>query len=584
MTPRSHDAQLLRTAAWARVLIYTIVVFMILQLGRVVQLKVSPSPQLAEAVGTPLSSRAELARRGDLLDRRGRVIASSSVGHRLFVDPKIAEDLATLPVEISQRIGGDPAEIDRTILPRRHTRYVVVNDLLEDWQVDAIRNSPLRGVGIQPRLVRHYPNGEIGAHIVGMVGFEHTGLGGAEHLFNAALNHRQGSLSFLRDVRRRALWIDPDGYQPSHAGQDVRLSIDLVIQELAERRLQKAVETYNAGGGRLLIFDVQSGEILAMADILNPREGWDEQTEDPYRLKHPALGRNRCATDPYEPGSTFKPFIWAVATELGKVDYDEVLPTPSVGVYRTSRGRAIRDAFNHGNATWKEVMTKSLNSGMAIVGERMTKQQMQQAVQRFGFGARTTSGLPGESAGIVTSARDWSHFTQTSVPMGHEIAVTPLQMVRAFSVFARDGTMPPMRITAVDEDEHEFEVVFRVLSESIALLAREAMRDVMTEGTGRRAQSGLYQIFAKSGTAQLPKRNGRGYHERRYVSSFIAGAPYTDPRIVVLCVMDDPDASIGYYGGAIAGPVVRDVIDETLTYLGVAPDQPGSDARHIVNR
>lgn len=571
--PLHHETQSLRTAAWARVLIYTIVVFMVLQLGRVVHLKINPNPQLEQTVGTPTSSRPELARRGDLLDRRGRVVASSSIGYRLFVDPQVADDLATLPVEIADRIGGDPATIDRKILPRRDSQYVVIEHLLEDWQVEAMRRRPIRGVGLQPRLVRHYPNNELAAHIVGMVGFEHSGLGGAEHRFDQHLTQEEGRLRYLRDVRRRPLWIDPEGYQPSRAGEDVRLAIDLVIQDIAEQRIQQAVNEYNAGGGRIVVLDIHTGEILAMTDVLRQRENKDAYTEDPYREIHPALGRNRSVTDPYEPGSTFKPFIWAVATELGKARLEETLPTPEAGAYRTSRGRRIRDAYNHGNATWNEVLIKSLNSGMAIVAERMTERQMQQAVQRFGFGSRTNSGLPGEAPGIVTSANDWSHYTQTSVSMGHEIAVTPLQMVRAFSVFARDGTMPPVRTTAVDEQEQGFEVVYRVIPEEIARVTREAMRDVMTEGTGRRAQSKLYQLFAKSGTAQLPRREGGGYHESRYVSSFIAGAPYTDPRIAVLCVMDDPDASIGYYGGAIAGPVVRDVIDETLTYLGVQPDQ-----------
>jgi cell division protein FtsI (penicillin-binding protein 3) len=582
--PPHHNTQSFRTAAWARVLIYTIVVLMLAQLGRVVQLKISDDPRLVQHAGSSFSNRAEPARRGELLDRRGRLIATSTLGYRLFVDPQVVSDLATLPVELAERIGGDPVDIDRAILPRRHTRYAVVSELLEDWQVDAIRKSPIRGVVLQPRLVRHYPHGDLAAHIVGMVGYDHVGLGGAEHLFDNRLRQEDGKLRYLRDVRGRALWIELDGYQPSREGDSVRLSIDLVIQESVEQRLRQAVKEYNAGGGRMVVLDVHTGEILAMADILNPREGWNEITEDPGRMIHPALGRNRCATDPYEPGSTFKPFVWAAATELGKAVPEEVLPTPAHGKHRTSRGRFIGDAFNYAGATWREVLIKSLNSGMAIVAERMTPHELQHAVRRFGFGARTNSGIPGETAGIVTTARRWTHHSQTSVPMGHEIAVTPLQMVRAFSVIARDGTMPPLRITAVSPDDDEFEIVHRVLSESAAMLTREILRDVMTEGTGRRAKSDRYQMFAKSGTAQLPRREGRGYYDNRYVSSFIAGAPFEEPRIVVLCVMDDPDAKIGYYGGAIAGPVVRDIIDEALTYLGVPPDQPRPDRDRLVAR
>jgi cell division protein FtsI/penicillin-binding protein 2 len=220
---------------------------------------------------------------------------------------------------------------------------------------------------------------------------------------------------------------------------------------------------------------------------------------------------------------------------------------------------------------------------MAMVAERLSHRQMQDAVRRFGFGAKTNCGIPGETAGIVTSPKQWKTYTQSSVAMGQEIAVTPLQMVRAFSAFARDGTLPQLRIIAAGTDRPTAlspqssapspSLIHRVIGLPVVLIAREAMKGVMEEGTGRAAQSQKYQMFGKSGTAQLPKRGGKGYHQDRYVASFIAGAPYADPRIVVLCVIDDPDRKKGHFGGAIAGPVVRDVIDDTLMYLGVAPDQ-----------
>jgi cell division protein FtsI/penicillin-binding protein 2 len=311
-----------------------------------------------------------------------------------------------------------------------------------------------------------------------------------------------------------------------------------------------------------------------MTDVLNHQSGWDDFTEDPGRELHASLGRNRCVTDPYEPGSTFKPFIWAVATETGKASPDEVLPCPEHTGWRTSRGRLIRDSHYYGPSTWKKVLVKSMNSGMAMIAERMGHREMQDAIARFGFGHRTYCGIAGESPGIVTTPGQWSHYTQTSVCMGHEIAVTPLQMARAFCAFARDGTLPTLRITAARPWNQEYVMIHRVLSSDMARTVRDAMRDVMVEGTGRKAQSELYEIFGKSGTAQLPKPGGGGYYEDRYVSSFVGGAPFDDPQIVVLCVIDDPDRSINHWGGAIAGPVVRDIIDETLQYLGIPPDKP----------
>ncbi len=561
-----------RVDAWGRLMIFVIVAMLGGVLARVVQLESAPDPRLAAAVGVPSMRRVEPARRGDLLDRRGRIIATTTLRYRLFVDPGVVDDLSTVAVDITNAIGGDPADVDRRLAGRERRRYVVVNDLLEGWQVDAVRVARIPGVALESRPVRHHPCGTVAAAVVGVVGFEHSGLSGMEHRLDDALLARAGRLVFLRDARSRPLWIEPADYRPGRDGADVRLSIDLVVQAMAEERLRDAVEDVNAGGGRILVMDCRTGEVLAMHDVLNARPGWDEQTHDEARERNPGLGRNRIFTDPYEPGSTFKPFIWSVATKLGLARPDEVLPTPAGRAYVTGYGRRIRDSHYHGPSTWRDVLVRSMNSGMAIVAERMTHRMMQDAVQAFGFGQLSGSGMPGESRGIVTSVKAWSDYTQSSVAMGHEIAVTPIQMVRAFSAFARDGTIPTPRLTAIAGEGRAPRFLHRAVPPELATTTRRILRDVIREGTGRRARSALYSMFGKSGTAQLPKAAGGGYHEDRYVSSFIAGAPYPDPRLVVLCIIDDPDRAKGHYGGAIAGPAVRDVIDGALTYLGVEPD------------
>lgn len=570
-----------RVRAWSWLYLTVMVVMMVGLLGRVAQLKISPDPKLAQSVGSVTSSRTEMARRGDLIDRWGRLIATSTVGYRLFVDPGIVDDPATIAVDLARTIKANPAEVDRKIAARLNSRYVVVDHLLDDWQVTAIRQAKIKGVGLEPRLVRHYPHGNVAASLVGLVGIDHTGLAGVEMKMEDALAAENGRLVYLRDVNREALWIEPDGFQPGVDGKDVRLSIDLVIQEIAERHIQKAMNDYNAGGVRCVVMDCRTGEVLGMCDVLNNRPGWNEVTTDPGRAQHPSLGRNRCITDPYEPGSTFKPFVWAAATELGKARPSEVLPIPD-GPYRTKSGRVVRDAHYYGQSDWRKVLVKSMNSGMAIVAERMTHRELRDSVRRFGFGEKTNAGLPGESKGMMTSARNWSAYTQVSVSFGHEIAVTPLQMVRAFSAFARDGTLPPVRMTSRAHENTGYRAIHRALSPESAMLTREIMRDVMLEGTGRAAQSTKYQLFGKSGTAQLPKKNGGGYHEDRYVSSFIAGAPFKDPRLVVVVVVDDPDKRKGHFGGAIAGPIVRDIMDECLNYLGV-PAELGTVTHALVS-
>ena len=534
-----------------------------------VLLKIAPPAALVNS-SVPLNSTSHtIAKRGNIIDCRGRILAASRIGYSLFADPSLVEDEEKLALELGEKLHLSPALIEEKIRSRSQSRYVILEPLLTQQQVDTVRTLQHRCIGLEERLVREYPHGDVGGALIGFVGTEHSGLAGFENRYDDRLTGKTGTLIHQRDSKRRTIWVSPEQYLPTNDGKDVQLSIDVVIQDIASTRLMEAIEQYNAGGGRIVVANPKTGEILAMADILNPREGWSQQPSDPNRALNPRLGRNRCVTDPYEPGSTFKPFVWSVATELGVAEVDEVLQTPSSQPYRTTFGRSIRDAHYYGPSTWRKVLVKSMNSGMAIIAERLSHEQLQQAVRQFGFGERTLVGLGGETSGIITSPENWSDYTQTSVSMGHEIAVTPLQMIQGFCAFARDGTVPQLQFTPANEAD--VYIVRKAVTPKVAALTRQILGEVMTDGTGKRAQSKMYSLFGKSGTAQLPRTDGKGYFEDRYISSFIAGAPIDSPSVVVLCVIDDPDKSIAHYGGVVAGPVARDVIESSLQYLGVSP-------------
>ncbi|MBC8310008.1 MAG: penicillin-binding protein 2 [Phycisphaerales bacterium] len=538
-------------------------------LYKVVVLKVSPPSALVHATDPVISTSHTIATRGNIIDSRGRILAASRIGHTLFADPSLVEDPEKLALELGQKLGISPAFIEEKIRSRPSSKYVVLEPLLDHNQVETARTLQLRPIGIQERLVREYPHGDVGGSLIGFVGAEHSGLAGFENRYDNQLSGESGKFVRQRDIKRKTIWVSPDQYHPTNNGEDIQLSIDVVIQNIASSRLLEAIHHCNAGGGRIVVANPSTGEILAMADILNPRDGWTQQPSDPNREINPRLGRNRCVTDPYEPGSTFKPFVWSAATELGLAEVDEVLQTPSDKPYRTTFGRSIRDAHYYGPSTWKKVLVKSMNSGMAIVAERFSHEQLQNTIRSFGFGERTLAGLGGETSGIITSPSNWNDYTQTSVSMGHEIAVTPLQMVQGFCAFARDGTVPQLQLTPAQDGD--ISIVRNAISPKTAALTRQILGEVMTEGTGKLARSDMYLLFGKSGTAQLPRSDGKGYFEERYISSFIAGAPIDSPAIVVLCVIDDPDKSIAHYGGTVAGPVVRDVIESSLQYLGVTP-------------
>ena len=602
------EAQSRRIRAWGRLAVIGLGAALLATTVRVAWLKIAPDPRLLAAAGSHRSDAREPALRGQVLDRRGRVLATSLVSRRVFVDPALvwergwerirkagaedpsgpaaADPFRNTAQALSPILDRPAAAIERDLRAKADARYLVLGEDLSDRQVEEIRAMRLAGVGVESYPERAYPAGEIASQVVGRVGAEQFGQSGAELQHERSMRGEDGNLAFLRDVRRRPLWIDRDDFRPSDDGEDVRLAIDLVVQEIAERRLREAVQAFHAGGGRCVVMDVETGDVLAIADVLTPRSGWTEITTDPARRIHVSLGRNRNVTDPYEPGSTFKPFVWAAATELGKFKPESMLALGH-GPYRTSFGRTITDVKYYGTVSWKTVLMKSLNLGMVRAAERMSFAQMQDVVRRFGFGQRTGVGIPGESEGLITSPKAWSRFTQSSVCMGYEIGVTPVQMVQAFSAFCRDGTMIPARLTLGREDEARAypAPARRVLPEAIALEAREAMEGVIKEGTGRKAQSDRYRMFGKSGTAHLakPKGQGKGYYDDRYISSFIAGAPFQRPRIVCLVVLDDPDKAKGHFGGSIAGPVCRDVVDETLEYMGVPHDQDPARRQQIVS-
>ena len=565
---------------------------------RVAQLKVAPPAQLDAAAGHRTSVRKELAQRGELLDRRGRPLAMSLVGYKLYCDPAFiyetgwdaarkaakkdpnavaeCDPFRDAAIALAPVLRMPPQAIHEVLKANAERRYVVLAQDVDEAQVDALRSMDLDGIGLETKLVRDYPAEGLAAQLIGKVGFEHKGQAGVEFAFEKELAPVDGRVKALRDAFGRTLWINRDDFVPGDAGQDVRLSIDLAVQEIAERHLTAKILEANAGGGRVIVMDALNGDILAMADVLRERPGWKEATRDPSRKIHPSLGRNRNFTDPYEPGSTFKSFVWARATELGAAKPSEIIQLPN-GPYVTSFGRAIRDVKYPGPVSWKTVLVKSLNGGMAQVSMRLKHEDLQRMVRDFGFGQKVAIGIPGESQGIVTSPGKWSNYTQTSVAMGHEIAVTPIQMVRAFSAFARpDGTMvqPRMVLPRGSAGDVPGTPSKRVIDPAVLAEAKDAMQDVVEAGTARKAQSEHYRMYGKTGTAELSIPGQKGYDRDRYTASFIAASPFERPRIVVLAIVDDPDKRTGHwYGGSVAGPIVRDVVDETLQYLGVPYDQ-----------
>ena len=595
-----------------------LVVLFVAVLGRVGQVQLSPSTELREHLSTRVTERAQPAQRGDIVDRRGRVLATTRLGYRLFVDPSALLEPYGSTIDALARVTGEPFDSvaqrvvskaseseQRVASGRTPIRYASIGGVLSDEQLEEARRLDLPGVHLERVPVRESIGGDDIASLVGKVGVEHEGLLGAELAFNEDLPGEPGEIEATRDARGNPLWMRPAGFLHAKQGETVRLSVDQEIQRLAAEELRRGVHEADAAGGRLVMVDPESGDVLAMVDYVREMSGLADPPKrevlrgrvvepdstgvryrtirpDAGRSSHPAMARNRCVEDIYEPGSTFKCFIWSSVTERGLARSDEYFNTHD-GVWVTDYGRVIRDVVDKPQMTWAEVLINSSNIGMVQGASRLSFDQTRRDVLRFGFGKKTGLGLAGEADGLVTSPARWSKYTQTSIASGYEIGVTPAQMVRAFSVFARNGelagTLPNLRLRVEEGADASSQVRYQVVPPWLAYLTRDTLVNV-GKGMEQRARLRFkdepvlrHAIFGKSGTAEIPRPDGKGYFRGQYNSSFIAGAPADNPRIVLVVVIDDPGPEMirqrMHYGTAVAGPVVRRVVRRTLEYMGV---------------
>lgn len=623
-------------------------VMLVILLGRVVQLQAAPPAPLRALMGDRVTEAVEPGRRGDILDRAGRILAASRFGYRAFIDPvEFAKntDIGAAIDQTARALGLTFEEVRKEVMDRiaanearkwqaqfyspkpgsreersgpALSRFLPMSNILDDATVDAVKRLKVKGVHLEIRPVREMTSDSLVAMLVGKVGFDGLGLIAAERMFEDTVKPESGLFRFVRDARGQPLWVEPESYQPPKRGQDVRLAIDLELQRILIQEMERGLADVDAQGGRAVLMDPRTGEVLAMADLIRDVRGvvdYDWMTiipkdkrggpryrvipPDPERARHPALGRNRCVTDIYEPGSTFKCFMWAAATDLGLVDPSDTIDTEE-GVWTTPYGRTIRDVVKRGSMSWRDVLVNSSNIGMVKVTSRMDAKQMRDAVLAFGFGSRTDLGFKSESPGRVTSPGAWSKYTQTSVAFGHEISVTPLQMARAFSAFCRNadeaGTLPDVHLTAVESRSRE-RVIRRAVSPETALLVRETLRGVTHNLDKRLAlrdppeRDWRYELFGKSGTPDAPmsdppqgKRRPKGsdgYFRGQYFPTFIAGGPVEEPRLVCVVVVEDPGPSAvekrQHYGAYSAGPIVRRTMDRALAYLGVPASPPPSE-------
>jgi cell division protein FtsI (penicillin-binding protein 3) len=520
---------------------------------------------LGRAERQQMRTVAAPAKRGELLDRAGRVLAYSVDAESIYAVPTEIDD----PDAAARALCGaldDCAPKERQALAdriRRGRSFVYVRRQASPDQARRVAELQLEGIGFMKENRRFYPNKDLAAHLLGYVGLDNTGLGGIEAAYDSLIKGRAGTVLIQTDARRHA--FSRTEKLPT-AGASLELTIDQYLQHVAERELRAGVEWAGAAGGSAIIMDPRSGEILALANYptFNPNS---------YRQYHEDQRRNRAIQDLYEPGSTFKIVTASAALEEKLFTPQTLIETGPGRIRFGSRVVDEADGHNYGLIPFSTVIVKSSNVGAIKIGLRVGPERLSEYVKRFGFGRPSSPDFRGESPGIVWSSSKLNDSALASVSMGYQVGVTPLQMAVAFSAVANGGELlQPRVVRAVIRDGQRVPVPRKVLGRAVkAETAAEMttiMEEVVTDGTGKSAQIAGYTIAGKTGTAQKVV-NGR-YSNSDFNVSFAGFLPSRAPRYTIVVVVDSPH-KVRAYGSIVAGPIFQKIAEAALRQAGVAP-------------
>ncbi|HUU23131.1 MAG TPA: penicillin-binding protein 2 [Phycisphaerae bacterium] len=495
-----------------------------------------------------------------------------------YLDPFLLrdEEIAEVSLAVGQALSRDPVRQQERIIRRRGKRFLWVQRGVTPQQVEAVRKIRNPAVGLLHEWRREYPSGSLGATVVGFRRHDGAGGGGLELSLDRYLRAADGRRVILADAFRRPIWPVTGQSRPPRDGCSVFLCLDAVIQGVLETAVSESVREFDAKWGTGVVVDPQTGDVLAMcsAPSFDPAQ---------YHRASAANRTNRAICTPYEPGSVLKPIYAAAAVDAGLVTYQTQIFCEN-GTYHAPRGGRISDHGSHyGHLTVEDVVVHSSSIGMAKIGEKLGNKAQFAVAYRFGFGARSGVGLPGESPGIIRPLRKWDGYSLRRVPFGQEISVTALQLAMAFSSLANGGLlMQPRLVDHVRGADGKVvwrsrpTVVRRTLKPSVAARSLAVLEQVVERGTGKRCRLTHWTSFGKTGTAEIAGRGG--YVSGAYVGTFAGGAPVSGPRVLCLISIYWPDRAKGYYGAKVAAPYVQRVLTRTLTYLNVPPDKPGVDA------
>lgn len=510
------------------------------------------------------------ARPGLILDRTGRVLAASTPAASLYLDPQRVADPEIVARRLASVLPISSEQLTARLQAAGGSRFLWVQRRLSPAQVLAVQDLglPTNCYGFREEFQRHYPQGTIAAHVLGLRDIDGIGRGGLEEAHDAALRGTPGERRVRRDARGYVVEVLTDESRAPVDGDQICTTIDSVLQLRVEERLARLAASSQPKSCTAIVMLPESGEMIALASY---------PAFDPNQPQSVPAGawKNQAVASMFEPGSTFKPLIVGWALDRGLLQRDELLHC-GWGAYRMGH-RVLHDHHAYGELSVTDVLVKSSNIGMARIGERLTNAELYRACAAFGFGRPTALGLPGELPGLLRPLDEWTSYSTGSIPMGQELSATPLQIITAHAALANGGRRVTPRLvrSTAPGSAAAPEVVAPILSpETAQWLIAGPMREVVTRGTGKEARIPGYSVFGKTGTAQVVDEATGRYSHDRHICSFICGAPVDQPRALVLVSVEEPQGPGVQYGGTVAAPVARDILQLALQHLGVPPDIP----------
>jgi len=495
------------------------------------------------------------ANRGRVLDRNGLILASSVVAQSIWAIPEDVDRADPKLRQLAKLLEMPLADLRKRLAVEDKT-FVWIKRQVDEPVAKEIAALGIKGFHQRREYKRQYPEGEAAAHVVGFTNVEDRGQEGVELAFNQQLSGKNGSRRVIKDRLGRVV-EDVRDVVPPVDGPDLQLSIDSKVQYFAYQKLKEAVQTHKARAGSVVVLDTQTGEVLALANYpsYNPNRR--------VNLSGEQL-RNRVLTDSFEPGSTMKPFITALALDKGMVTPNTPINTAPGRI--TIGGSTISDSHPNDVLTVSQVIQKSSNVGTVKLAMQMSPREMWETYAQAGFGQKPQVPFPGAVTGRLRPYKTWRPIEQATMSYGYGLSASLFQLAQAYTVFARDGELIPVTLQKSDEQVSGV----RVFSEKNAVAVRAMLQLAAGPGgTGSRAQTMGYSVGGKSGTAR--KQEGKGYADKKYRSFFVGLAPVESPRIVVAVMVDEPGNG-QYYGGLVAAPVFSETVQQTLRILGVQPD------------